>query len=68
MPKITDEPLVKIQLTLFKKDHEALRQIYGADFGVNRAIRTIIRTFITQTNAQADAKINASEAASAEGK
>ena len=51
MPKITEEPLVRIQLRLFESDLAELRQIYSQTIGVNDAIRTIIRSFLTQAKA-----------------
>jgi hypothetical protein len=62
MPKITDEELVKIQVRFFKKDLDALRGLYGASFGVNKAIRLIVRRFVTQTQAAANAAIDKIEA------
>ena len=61
MPKITDKPLEAIQVRLFKEDLNALRRLYSGTFGVNKAIRTIIHTFVTQTQAKANAAIDAQE-------
>ena len=61
MPKITDEELVAIQLRLFKKDLDKLRKLYGGQFGVNKAIRTIVRSFITQAEEKANKIIDTAE-------
>jgi hypothetical protein len=63
MPKITEEPLEAKQVILFKKDLDALRQIYGPSLGVNKAIRTIVRMFVKQTTANAGAVIDLTESA-----
>ncbi len=61
MPKISDEKLVAIQVRLFESDLQYLRALYGSQFGVNRALRTIVRSFISQTRANADEVINKTE-------
>jgi len=63
MPKITDEPLVAIQLRIYKTDLEKLRRQYGSEFGVNKTIRAIIRTFIKQVEAKANEEIDRRETA-----
>lgn len=63
MPKISEEPLVAIQLRLFAADLETLRRLYGQSTGVNKAVRTIVRTFLRQADAKAAAMIDANEAA-----
>jgi ribosomal protein S20 len=63
MPKITDEPLVAIQLRIYKTDLEKLRRQYGSEFGVNKTIRSIIRTFIKQVEAKANEEIDRKETA-----
>ena len=62
MPRPVDEPLTAIQLRLFKADLEKLRHLYGDTLGVNKAIRNIVRAFIRQTEAKANAIIDAKEA------
>lgn len=66
MPRISEEPLVRYQVRLFERDVKRLRELYGQQFGVNRAIRTIIRAFVNQSEAQARAMIDAAEAELAE--
>ena len=61
MPKITDEELTLIPVRLFTKDLAVLRRLYKGQFGVNRAIRTIVRSFVAQSEAKANATIDASE-------
>ena len=61
MPKISDKPMTPIQVRLFDEDLEFLRKLYGQNFGVNKAIRTIIATFVKQSRAKADMTIDKME-------
>lgn len=63
MPKISDKPMVAIQVRLFEEDLTVLRKLYRGSFGVNRAIRTIVHTFVAQTSAMANDAIDEAEAA-----
>jgi len=51
MPKITEEELTALQIRLFTSDLQYLRTLYGKEFGVNKAVRTIVRAFVNQTKA-----------------
>ena len=45
MPVITDKPLEKVLLRLYKEDLAVLRQIYGPSNKVNEIIRTVVHTW-----------------------
>jgi hypothetical protein len=62
VPKITDEDLVKVELTMFKSDYDVLRRLYKGNIGVNKVIRTVLRSFVRQINARASANIDEIEA------
>lgn len=67
MPKISEEPLTLTHFRLFTADLEMLKVLYGdgrgSSVGVNQAVRLIVRGYLRQVREQADAKINALEAA-----
>jgi hypothetical protein len=60
VPKISDEPLTKIEQTLFTSDYATLKRLYGGpgNVGVNKVIRTVVRTFVRQLTANATANID----------
>ena len=60
MPKITDEPLVKTEQTLFASDYEVLKRLYGGHrgIGVNKVIRTLVRTYVRKIGETSTASID----------
>ena len=65
MPKITDEPVVKFELTLFKSDYDALRRLYPptGPMRISKVIRTVVRAYVRQVQARASASIDVNESA-----
>ncbi len=53
MPQITDRPLTRVCIRLWKDDYEKLRLVSQAsgETGLNHLIRTIVHSYVTQLNA-----------------
>ena len=52
MPKLVDEPLVRLQVRLYKKDKARLEKLFKNNIGVNEAIRKIVRLGLDQAEAE----------------
>jgi hypothetical protein len=49
MPKISDEPLLRMQVRIFKRDKNRLDNLFKDNIGLNEGIRKIIRLFLNQS-------------------
>lgn len=49
MPKISDEPLLRMQVRIYKRDKPRLDALFGPNIGINEGIRKIIRLFLNQS-------------------
>ena len=52
MPKLVDEPLIRIQVRLYKRDKARLEKLFKGNIGLNEGIRKIIRLALNQADAE----------------
>lgn len=58
MPKITDEPLLRLQVRIYKRDKARLDKLFKNNIGVNEAIRKIIRKALNQADEEMANELN----------
>lgn len=58
MPKLSDEPLLRMQVRIYKRDHQRLVNLFGENIGLNEGIRKIIRLFLDQAESKIQSEIN----------
>jgi hypothetical protein len=49
VPKITSEPLIRVQLRIYKKDKARLEALFANNIGVNEGVRKILRHWLNQS-------------------
>lgn len=61
MPRISDRPLHRTQMRLFRDDYEKLKQMAGPDVPIAVVIRAALKVFLNETEARMRAKIDEAE-------
>lgn len=49
MPKLIEEPIVKINLRIFARDYEAIKRMASREVTANELIRSAIHSFVINT-------------------
>jgi len=57
MPRLSDEPLLRMQVRIYRKDHARLSALFGDNIGLNEGIRKIIRLFLDQAESKIENEV-----------
>jgi hypothetical protein len=65
MPKVSDEPLLRVHIQLYKSDWDFLFACFGSSVKRSAVVRDVVRGFVRHTRAKAEGRAGHVPAAAA---